>query len=287
MQLHLASTSGQKKIDNHQAGGAREGLNFQQIGGMSFHYPSSAEQTRIGGYFREVDPLIRLQQRKHDKLVTLKKAMLHTMFPQPGATTPEIRFKGFTKPWLQEKLRYFIEVSTEKNIDESFTKEHVLSVSGDVGIVNQIEFQGRSFAGKSVRNYGVVRNGYIVYTKSPLKAKPFGIIKANLRGPGIVSTLYAIYKPKPITDPVFVQCYFEHDHRLNSYLKPLVNKGAKNDMKVSDENALIGPVIFPDKAEQQKIGHYFRTLDELISRHALQLQKLKQLKAACLEKMFV
>ena len=104
---------------------------------------------------------------------------------------------------------------------------------------------------------------------------------------GIASTLYAIYKPNPQTDSVFVQYYFALDHRLNSYLKPLVNKGAKNDMKVSAENALLGKVIFPEKAEQQKIANYFLKLDELISKHAIQHEKLKQIKAACLERMFV
>ena len=138
-----------------------------------------------------------------------------------------------------------------------------------------------------VDNYGVVRPGYIVYTKSPLKTSPYGIWKVNKSSPGIVSTLYAIYRPKENTDPVFVQSYFELDARLNSYLRPLVNKGAKNDMKVSDENALLGAVNFPQKEEQKKIGVYLGELDELISKHTAQLEKLKQIKFACLEKMFV
>jgi type I restriction enzyme S subunit len=79
IQLNLASTRGQAAIDNSQAGGAREGLNFQQIGKFSFQFPSHTEQTQIGGYFRELDRLIGLHQRKHDKLVTLKKAMLQKM----------------------------------------------------------------------------------------------------------------------------------------------------------------------------------------------------------------
>jgi hypothetical protein len=249
--------------------------------------PTPAEQTQIGEYFGELNRLIGLHQHKHDKLVTLKKAMLLKMFAQPGATIPEIRFKGFSGDWVEKKLSHFLEVSTEKNLEGVFSKDDVLSVSGDVGVVNQIEFQGRSFAGKSVENYGVVRHGWIVYTKSPLKASPFGIIKANQGAPGIVSVLYAIYRPKLNADPVFIQNYFALEWRLNSYLQPLVNKGAKNAIMVNDENALLGLVTFPGKEEQQKIGRYFRTLDELISKHAVQLQKLKQVKAACLEKMFV
>lgn len=178
---------------------------------------------------------------------------------------PKIRFKGFNDDWEQRKLIEYLAVSKVKNKDEAYNKDDVLSVSGDYGIVNQIEFQGRSFAGASVTNYGVVATGDVVYTKSPLKSNPYGIIKTNKGKTGIVSTLYAVYKPLENTYPEFVQIYFEQDARMNNYMHPLVNKGAKNDMKVSDENALKGDVIFPQKEEQIKISEYFLRLDNLIS----------------------
>ena len=180
----------------------------------------------------------------------------------------------------------YLEVSSEKNRDNRFTKDDVLSVSGEYGIVNQIEFQGRSFAGASVSNYGVVENGDVVYTKSPLKSNPYGIIKTNKGIPGIVSTLYAVYKPKEITDSKFVQIYFELDSRMNSYMHPLVNKGAKNDMKVSAENALKGMVSFPKKDEQEMISLYFSYLDNLIALHQRKCDETKKLKKFMLQKMF-
>lgn len=180
----------------------------------------------------------------------------------------------------------YLEVSSEKNRDNRFTKDDVLSVSGEYGIVNQIEFQGRSFAGASVSNYGVVENGDVVYTKSPLKSNPYGIIKTNKGIPGIVSTLYAVYKPKEITDSKFVQIYFELDSRMNSYMHPLVNKGAKNDMKVSAENALKGMVSFPKKDEQEMISLYFSNLDHLITLHQRKCEQTKNLKKYMLQKMF-
>ena len=180
----------------------------------------------------------------------------------------------------------YLEVSSEKNRDNRFTKDDVLSVSGEYGIVNQIEFQGRSFAGASVSNYGVVENGDVVYTKSPLKSNPYGIIKTNKGIPGIVSTLYAVYKPKEITDSKFVQIYFELDSRMNSYMHPLVNKGAKNDMKVSAENALKGMVSFPKKDEQEMISLYFSSLDNLIALHQRKCDETKKLKKFMLQKMF-
>ena len=205
---------------------------------------------------------------------------------QDNEKKPALRFKGFTDPWEQRKLEEYLEVSGQKNFEGIYTKEDVLSVSGDFGIVNQIEFQGRSFAGASVANYGVVETGDIVYTKSPLKSNPYGIIKANKGKNGIVSTLYAIYKPKQSANPEFVQIYFEQDARMNNYMHPLVNKGAKNDMKVSAENALKGQIVFPDIKEQRTISEFFRNLDTLITLHQRKYEKLVNIKKSMLDKMF-
>lgn len=249
--------------------------------------PPLEEQTKIADALSNLDHLITLHQRKYEKLVNIKKSMLDKMFPKNGASVPEIRFKGFTDLWEQRKLEEYLEVSGQKNFEGIYTKEDVLSVSGDFGIVNQIEFQGRSFAGASVANYGVVETGDIVYTKSPLKSNPYGIIKANKGKNGIVSTLYAVYKPKQSANPEFVQNYFEQDARMNNYMHPLVNKGAKNDMKVSAENALKGQIVFPDIKEQRTISEFFRNLDTLITLHQRKLEKLQNIKKSCLEKMFV
>lgn len=180
---------------------------------------------------------------------------------------PKIRFKGFTDDWEQRKLEDYITVSAEKNTGNIYGRSDVLSVSGDYGIVNQIEFQGRSFAGASVSNYGVVQTGDIVYTKSPLNSNSYGIIKTNKGKTGIVSTLYAVYHPKENVFSDFIQLYFEQHARMNNYMHPLVNKGAKNDMKVSAENALKGPVCFPLCVEQESISAFFSVLDHLITLH--------------------
>lgn len=264
-------------VNKKATGGTIKHLNQNILVDFPVFMPSKAEQEEIGTYFEKLDNLITLHQRKCEQTKKLKKYMLQKMFPQNGAKVPEIRFYGFTYDWEQRKLIDYLEVSSEKNRDNRFTKEDVLSVSGEYGIVNQIEFQGRSFAGASVSNYGVVENGDVVYTKSPLKSNPYGIIKTNKGIPGIVSTLYAVYKPKEITDSKFVQIYFELDSRMNSYMHPLVNKGAKNDMKVSAENALKGMVSFPKKDEQEMISLYFSTIDHLITLHQRQTDFYKKI----------
>lgn len=170
---------------------------------------------------------------------------------------PNIRFKGFDREWKESLLNEKLIPSREKNTQEAFSKDDVLSVSGDYGIVNQLKFKGRSFAGVSVAPYGVVHTNDVVYTKSPLKKQPYGIIKTNKGVDGIVSTLYAIYSCAKEVYPNFVEDYFNSDERLNSYLRPLVRKGAKNDMKISLEGALAGKVWFPEYEEQKIISTFF------------------------------
>ena len=263
-------------------------LSPEQFLDMSIEVPSSRiEQEKIGSMFENLDNLITLHQRKLEKLMNVKKSMLEKMFPKQGSKVPEIRFNGFTDDWEQRKLEDYITVSIEKNTGNIYGRSDVLSVSGDYGIVNQIEFQGRSFAGASVSNYGVVQTGDIVYTKSPLNSNPYGIIKTNKGKTGIVSTLYAVYHPKENVFSDFVQLYFEQHARMNNYMHPLVNKGAKNDMKVSAENALKGPVCFPLYIEQESISAFFSVLDNLITLHQRKLEKLKNIKKSMLEKMFI
>lgn len=269
--------------------GAKNTMNISNdewLSGKITVAPSFEEQYQIGEYFKKLDYLIALHQRKYEDLQGVKKYMLQKMFPQNGSKIPEIRFEGFTGDWEQRRLEDYLDVSNAKNRDNTYSKEDVLSVSGDFGIVNQIEFQGRSFAGASVENYGVVETGDVVYTKSPLKANPYGIIKANLSKAGIVSTLYAVYKPKENVNPHFVQIYFEQDTRMNNYMHPLVNKGAKNDMKVSAENALKGYVTFPSVNEQGLIVEHFKELDNLITLHQRKCNDLKEVKKYMLQNIF-
>ena len=200
---------------------------------------------------------------------------------------PEIRFNGFEGEWVRHSLNYYLTVSSEKNQEGQYSKYDIYSVSREYGVINQIEYQGKSFAGASLLNYGVVQTEDIVYTKSPLKSQPYGIIKVNSGKSGLVSALYGVFHPQEPVCSYFVQVYFDLDHRLNSYLRPLVNKGAKNTLLISDADALQGEVIFPSRDEQEKLVRFFTTLDKLIAKLEAKLDKLRKLKQALLEKMFV
>ena len=199
---------------------------------------------------------------------------------------PKLRFPGFDEPWEHKELLYYLVENTDRNKQLKFGKENVLSVSGEYGIVNQIAFQGRSFAGESVADYHVVETDDIVYTKSPLKANPYGIIKVHNGVPGIVSTLYAVYHPLKTVVPRFVDFYFSNDLRLNKFLKPLVNIGAKHDMKVNNTFVLTGMVVFPPLREQQKIVDFLTILDRRIDVQRKKVEALKKYKRGLLSREF-
>lgn len=200
---------------------------------------------------------------------------------------PKVRIKGYTEVWKRVFLRDCLEISTEVNCHNVYGKNDVLSVSDDFGVVNQIQHLGRSYAGKSVSGYKILNPGQIVYTKSPLRDKPFGIIKENNYKAGIVSVLYAVYNVKDGIYSKYIQRYFDPKDRINKYLLPLVNKGAKNTMNISDEMALNGEISTPTCIEEQKaICDYFDNIDTLIDKTNARLASLKQMKEASLQAMF-
>lgn len=276
-----------QKESTQLQGTSIKGITKEELLSKKISLPDIKEQSAIGSLFRTLDDLLASYKDNLANYQSLKTTMLSKMFPKAGQAVPEIRLDGFKGEWEINKLNKYLTVSKQKNTQLKFDKEDVLSVSGEFGIINQIQFQGRSFAGASVEMYSIVDTGNIVYTKSPLKANPYGIIKTNYGIPGIVSTLYAVYLPNENVFPGFVERYFENDLRLNSYLKPLVNKGAKNDMKVSDENTLLGAVIFPQLEEQVAISDYFTNLDKFIQSHKDKISQLETLKKKLLQDMFI
>ena len=196
---------------------------------------------------------------------------------------PNLRFPEFQGEWTTSLLSDYLTENKERNKKGEFDKTDVLSVSGDYGIVNQIELLGRSFAGASVLPYHVVRHGNIVYTKSPLKEYPYGIVKANTGVDGIVSTLYAVYNIKNNVDAQFIEYYFSLANRTNRYFKPIVRIGAKHDMKIGNQEVLANKVTFPNLEEQTKIASLFRFLDERIATQNKIIEDLKMQKSAIIE----
>lgn len=200
---------------------------------------------------------------------------------------PSIRFPEFKDDWKHTKLSELLSEAKKRNEDLKYGKDEVLSVSGELGIVNQIEHLGRSYAGASVHNYHVVETGDIVYTKSPLKENPYGIIKVNKGKAGIVSTLYAVYKVnnKTCYGP-WLDYYFSLDANTNRYLRPLVKKGAKNDMKINNAYVLHDRIFAPSIPEQKRIASFFTIVDKKIVALKQKKALLEQYKKGIMHKIF-
>ena len=173
--------------------------------------------------------------------------------------------------WEQRKLGDVLSITTRTNSDNEYGKEDVLSVSDEFGLVNQIEFQGRSFSADDVSGYKKVIPGDIVYTRSPLAAKPYGIIKKSFEKSGIISPLYIVNTAKPGNDSTFVYYNFDSPAKTNNYLKPLVRMGAKHTMNISNDEWLSGEISVPSEKEQRQIGALFKQLDDAITLHQRKL----------------
>lgn len=260
-------------------------ISYDDYMSLNIRRPSKEEQDKVAAFLSLYDKKIENQMAKVEALETRRKGLLQQIFSQ------EIRFKaddGSEFPdWDTEELNTYLYENKERNKENKFRKEDVLSVSKDYGVINQIKYQGRSLAGEDVSNYHIVHEGNVVYTKSPLGKQPYGIIKASTTE-GIVSTLYAVYYCRENVLPKLIDYYFSLDETLNRYLKPLVNIGAKHDMKVNNTDALAGLVTLPSSLdEQQKIVNFFELISKEIQIEKDKLEAIKQVKKGLLQQMFV
>lgn len=250
--------------------------------------PTIGEQTRIAGYFRELDRLIGLHQRKNDKLVTLKKAMLQKMFPQSGATTPEIRFKGFSGAWASDRME-----KIGQPYSGLFGKTRNDFGRGEGRFVTYMGVFGNAVSDLSMTglidvdpSQNEVKKGDVLFTISSETPNEVGMSSVWLaeREHVYLNSFCFGFRPTPSLSSHFLAYMFRADdfRKRICFLAQGISR-----YNISKTKVMKIPVRIPISEEQQKIGTYFRTLDELISKHALQLQKLRQLKSACLERMFV
>ena len=166
---------------------------------------------------------------------------------------PIIRFRGFTDDWEQRKLAKFFFTATEKNDDGEYSQADILAASLGTELEKKHIFFGLRSTAESVKKYRKVQLGDIVYTKSPIKHYPNGIFRTCKKIPGIVPSMYCVYHKRGNIkiNTSIVQCFFENKYRLDNYLRPLVNVGARNNVNITDEEALKGTITIPINIEEQ------------------------------------
>ena len=225
-------------------------------------------------------------KRKLEQLKEHKKGLMQKLFPAKGKTIPELRFSEFQNEgeWGKKQLKDFLVEHKTK----SDGKAEVYSVSVSKGVVNQIEYLGRSFSAKDTTNYKLVKPNDIIYTKSPTGAFPFGIIKQSfVKHNVIVSPLYAVFTPINKYIGYIIHSYFESPIRINNYLLPIIQKGAKNTIQISNTTFLSNGVCFPSELkEQRKIAECLLSLDNYIEVTTQKLGLLKEHKKGLLQQLF-
>ena len=292
--LALAISNGepQKELAKKAQGKSVVHIHNTDIQEVTIAYPSRTEQDRIVSVFRQLDNLITLHQRKYDKLTNVKKSMLEKMFPQNGSNVPEIRFKGFTEAWEQRKLSEIATMHARIGWQNLRTSEFL--DSGDYMLITGTDFidgavnfdtchyveRERYEQDKHIQ----IRNGSILITKDGTLGKV-----AYIQGLTMPATLNAGVFNVEIKDENEVDNRYLFQYLKAPFLMDYVDKKATGGtIKHLNQNILVDfPVVLPHKAEQEKIGEYFLAIDHLITLHQRELEKLKKLKKACLEKMFV
>ncbi|MDU5067441.1 restriction endonuclease subunit S [Eggerthella sp.] len=236
-------------------------ISGKQLACMSTMVPSLSEQALIGSFFRDLDDLITLHQRKLDHLKLQKRGLLQKMFPRDGSDGPEIRFPGFTDAWEQRKLGEMVNVRSGQ--DYKHLSEGDIPVYGTGGYMLSVD-KALSYSKDAI---GIGRKGTI--DKPYLLRAPFWTVD---------TLFYAI--PKAENDLDFIHSIFqkiEWRRRDESTGVPSLSKTAVTRIDV----------FSPSSAEQALIGSFFRDLDDLITLHQRKLDHLKLQKKALLQQMFI
>lgn len=200
------------------------------------------------------------------------------------ALLPELRFPEFEGEWKNAPLSKVLREHKRKNQDG----RAVCSVSLEKGLVDQIEHMGRSFSAKDTSKYNRVSPHDVVYTKSPLRDYPYGIVKqSKLDSAVAVSPLYGVFGPVNRYVGAIVEAHFDSPYRSKKFIGPLAQKGAKNTINITNRTFLSGDLLLPtSEAEQQKIADCLGSLDELIAARSAKLAALQDHKRGLLQQLF-
>ena len=239
---------------------------------LSTSLPSVEEQKKISAFLSLLDERIATQIKIIEKLESLIRGLITDVNSGRIAQCKSVY------------LRDLLIEQHEKNTNNY----EVCSVSVSQGVINQIDYLGRSYAAKEVLHYNVVNCGDIVYTKSPTGEFPYGIVKrSDITKPVAVSPLYGVYRP--INDYVgrYLHLYFKSPINAKNYLHKLIQKGAKNTINITNQHFLDNKILIPEKGWLDKIVKFAAAIEMKIATENKVLQTLQQQKDYLLSKMFI
>ncbi|MBF0759337.1 restriction endonuclease subunit S [Ligilactobacillus murinus] len=250
------------KMNVLAVGNAIKHISLSQISDYHFWLPiCDVEQQKIGSFFKHLDELITLHQRMLDEYKTLKKTMLSKMFPKNSEKYPELRFSGFTDAWELRKLGDEFKKVNERN-NGKFDKSRWISVA-KMYFQNPDKVQSNNI---DTRTY-VMRIGDIAFEGHPNKEYKFGRFVANDIGDGVVSELFPIYRHITKYSNEYWKYAIHQENIMGPIFAKSITSSGNSSNKLNPKHFLRQKVAVPSLEEQQKIGSFFRHLDELITLH--------------------
>ena len=273
--------SHKQKIVGELLQGGQGNLSGALVKSISVNYPNNREQQAISDYVDSLDSQISASTSRLASLKQMKAASLQAMFPQEGETVPKIRFKGFEGEWKKVKFSELYERSSIKN-DLSFGTDKIISVANMYFIKNS-----RQVDDDYLRSYNIMRLGDIAFEGNKSKNFAHGRLVENTIGDGIVSHVFIVMKPiSKNYDLNFWKYYINNENIMGNILvRSTKSSTMMTDLVVDD--FLKESILVPSYEEQIEIGKILTSLDRQISLQSRRLEKLKQIKSACLDKMFV
>uniref|UniRef100_UPI002593C1D5 restriction endonuclease subunit S n=1 Tax=Bacteroides acidifaciens TaxID=85831 RepID=UPI002593C1D5 len=263
------------RVKRMSAKNSVDSVRMEMIADMPISLPSTEEQKKIGHLLALLDERIATQNKIIEKYESLIQAIIY-----------QKKTAGISKgDWQKTELSNVLQERIEKNINGHI----ICSVSVSKGVVNQIEYLGRSFAAKETLHYNVVKYGDIVYTKSPTGDFPYGIVKRSyIKNDVAVSPLYGVYMPVNDYIGVILHFYFMQPSNAFNYLHPLIQKGAKNTINITNERFLKNSIPLP-KAENEAIyiANTLISIQKKIDIEKKMLRSYEKEKQYLLSKMFI
>ena len=273
---HLLNTKRYTSQVAENLGARINQITSSDLSSFRFFFPKDdKEMTRIASLFDLLDERIAVQNRLIDRLQPLIKGIM-----------VKLQQQGLSKgTWKRVPLSSILKERTELN--EGLLP--VYSVSVSQGVVNQMEYLGRSFAAKDTSKYHVAHFGDLIYTKSPTGSFPYGIVKQNSnRYKVAVSPLYGVYTPANYFTGVFLQEYFKSEVNTFNYLHSLIQKGAKNTINITNQRFLDNYILIPtDSNDLQQISNLLLRLNAKKDLMQNMLQQYQEQKQYLLRQMFI
>ena len=265
-------------------------ISGKQLATMSLFLPQLNEQRKIGQYFKSLDNLITLHQRKLDALKKIKSALLEKMFPKDGSSIPEIRFAGYTEAWEQRKLGELMEVTSVRRVhQDEWTTQGVrfLRARDLVAYANNTEIELPLYISKEL---------YEKYTAQSGKVEIGDLL---VTGVGTIGVPWLVETPSPVYFKDGNIIWFKNKNAIYGkyFYYAFTSAFIQNFIKESAGTGTVGtytidtgkktPIYIPPAFEQHKIASAMKRFDSLITLHQRKLDALKKIKSALLEKMFV